>query len=62
MVTKFASDYGDVDVKILDKEQDIRTYQIKNIPGLIINDQLVSQGKVLTVREIARLANEATIA
>lgn len=62
MVTKFANDCDNVDIKILDNEKDIKSYQIKNIPGLIINDQLVSQGKVLTVREITRLANEAAMA
>ena len=60
MVTKYADDCDNVEVKILDNEKDRIGYQVKNIPGLIINDQLVSQGKVLTVREISRLVNEAT--
>lgn len=30
-------------------------FGINNIPGLIINDKLVSQGKVLTTREISKL-------
>ena len=59
MVTKFANEYDDVNIKILDDERDIKNYQIKNIPGLIINDQLVSQGRVLTVREITRLISQA---
>lgn len=59
MVTKFANESNDVDIKILDSEKDVRNYQVKNIPGLVINDQLVSQGKVLTVREISRLVNQA---
>lgn len=60
MVAKYADDCDNVEVKILDNEKDRIGYQVKNIPGLIINDQLVSQGKVLTVREISRLVNEAT--
>lgn len=30
-------------------------YGIKNIPGLVVNGQIVSQGKILTVREIKKL-------
>lgn len=60
MVTKYADDCNDIEIKILDNEKDRIGYQVKNIPGLIINDQLVSEGKVLTVREISRLVNEAT--
>ncbi len=62
MVTRFADDFADIDIKILDDKKDIDAYHIKNIPGLIINDQLVSEGKVLTVREISRLASEVSIA
>ncbi len=61
MVNKFADDSDNVDIKILDSEKDIVNYHIKNIPGLLINDQLVSEGKVLTVREISRLANEVSL-
>ncbi len=60
MVERFANDYENVEIKILDNKKDIETYQVKNIPGLLINDQLVSEGKILTVREISRLVNEAS--
>lgn len=30
-------------------------YGIKNVPGLVINGQIVSQGKVLSIREIKKL-------
>ncbi len=62
MVARFADDFADIDIKVLDDKKDIDAYQIKNIPGLLINDQLVSEGKVLTVREISRLANEISVA
>lgn len=61
MVERFKSDYDyDVNIKILDNMEEIKNYKVKNIPGLIIEDQLVSEGKVLTVREISRLVNEVT--
>ncbi len=36
-------------------EKTKRKYGIQNIPGLVINGKLISQGKVLTPREIAKL-------
>lgn len=61
MVSRFANDYdNNLDIKVLNSEKDIRNHNVKNIPGLVINDQLVSEGKVLSVREISRLVNEAT--
>ena len=61
MVERFKSDYDyDVNIKLLDNMEEIKRYKIKNIPGLVIEDQLVSEGKVLTVREISRLVNEVT--
>ena len=61
MVERFKSDYDyDVNIKLLDNMEEIKSYKRKNIPGLIIEDQLVSEGKVLTVREISRLVNEVT--
>ena len=62
MVSRFASDYNyDVNVKILDNKEEIENYNIKSIPGLVIENQLVSEGKVLTVREISRLVNKVTM-
>lgn len=34
---------------------DSKKYGISNIPALMIDEQLVSEGKVLTVREIKKL-------
>lgn len=40
--------------KINDEKQKNR-YGVRNIPALIIDDEIVSEGKVLTVREIKKL-------
>ena len=61
MVSIFVSDYDyDINIKILDNKEEIKNHNVKNIPGLVIDNQLVSEGKVLTVREISRLVNEVT--
>lgn len=44
-----------IDVEKLDDKNSINKYGVKNIPGLIINNRLVSEGKVLTSREITKL-------
>lgn len=33
------------------------SYGIKNLPGLVIDGKIISQGKVLPVREIYKLLN-----
>lgn len=38
-----------------DDKKSIDKYGVKNMPGLVINEKLVSQGKVLTTREISKL-------
>lgn len=43
-----------IKVTKLDEKNDIKKYGINNIPGLVVNEQLVSQGKVLTDREISK--------
>lgn len=43
-----------VEAQILDDDKSIRDYKISNTPALIINDKIVSQGKVLSEREITR--------
>ncbi len=42
---------------VIDKLDDSskNKYGIKNVPGLVINGQIVSQGKVLSIREIKKL-------
>lgn len=44
-----------IEVEKLDDKNSINKYSVKNIPGLIINNRLVSEGKVLTSREITKL-------
>lgn len=45
----------DVNIVRLDDKTSINKYGIKNIPGLVINEELVCQGKVLTDREIGKM-------
>lgn len=46
---------NEVQIQKLDDKSSINKYGVKNIPGLVINDKLVCQGKVLTDREIAKM-------
>ena len=39
---------------IEEDERSIKNYNITNTPALIINDKVISQGKVLTEKEIVR--------
>ncbi len=41
-----------IDVEILDSEKEISKYSVTNTPGLVINEKLVSQGKVINEKEI----------
>lgn len=45
----------DIKLEKSDDIKDIKKYGVNNIPGLVINDKLVSQGKVLTQKEISKL-------
>lgn len=50
MVERAIEQYdGSVEISLEDKNK-----IIKNVPGLIINNNIVSEGKVLSVREITR--------
>lgn len=40
---------------ILEEVNDRNNYGIKNLPGLVIDGKVISQGKVLPVREIYKL-------
>ena len=44
------------DIKV-EGVNDNNSYGIKNLPGLVIDGKIVSQGKVLPVREIYKLLN-----
>lgn len=52
-----AIDHSDLEINLteLNDPKDKKKYQIENIPALVINDVLVSQGKVLSEREISRI-------
>lgn len=40
---------------LLNDETSKNKYKVKNLPGIFINDKLVSEGKVLTERELKKL-------
>lgn len=44
-----------IDLELLEGDEYLNKYNIKNIPGLIINEKKVSEGKVLNDREILRM-------
>ena len=43
-----------VTTTIEEDERSIKNYNITNTPALIINDKVISQGKVLTEKEIVK--------
>lgn len=45
----------DIDLELLEGDEYLKKYNIKNIPGLIINEKVVSEGKVLNNKEILRM-------
>ena len=51
-----AVDDTDKNIKI-EEVNDNNSYGIKNLPGLVIDGKIVSQGKVLPDREIYKLLN-----
>ncbi len=54
MVERAIESYeGSVEIELEDNNK-----KVKNIPALMINDNMVSEGKVLTVREITKFMNE----
>ena len=44
-----------INLELLEGDEYLNKYDIKNIPGLIINEKKVSEGKVLNDREILRM-------
>lgn len=42
---------NNIDIKLVEKDN---RYNITNIPALVINDKIISQGKVLNEREIKK--------
>ena len=43
-----------LNLEIKDNDKLAKKYNIKDVPGFMINDKVISQGKVLTVREVLR--------
>ena len=46
---------NEVNIQKLDDKTSINKYGVRNIPGLVIDEKLISQGKVLTDREIGKM-------
>ena len=44
-----------INLELLEGDEYLNKYNIKNIPGLIINEKKVCEGKVLNDREILRM-------
>ena len=44
-----------INLELLEGDEYLNKYNIKNIPALIINEKKVSEGKVLNDREILRM-------
>ena len=60
MVTRASNAYsGRVVIELLDDMKEMKKYKIKNVPGLVINDKVVSEGYVPSVREIEHLLESA---
>lgn len=45
----------EIELELLEGDEYLDKYDIKNVPALIINDKKVSEGKVLNDREILRM-------
>jgi hypothetical protein len=58
MATRAADNVRE-DVKVIkeDDKSSVKKYGINNIPGLVVNEKLICQGKVLTDREISKFLN-----
>lgn len=54
-VLKAQEEYGHkINLEIKDDDKLAKKYNIKDVPGFMINDKVISQGKILTVREVLR--------
>jgi len=45
----------DINLLLLDDDASKNKYNVKNYPGIVVNGNLVSQGKVLTERELKKV-------
>lgn len=55
LLLKVANNYdGDVEIEFKDDQESMKKYNVKNIPGLVINGKKMSEGKVPNDREILK--------
>lgn len=55
LLLKIANNYdGDVEIEFKDDQESMKKYNVKNIPGLVINGKKMSEGKVPNDREILK--------
>ena len=55
LLLKVVNNYDeDVEIELKDDQESMRKYNIKNIPGLVINGKKFSEGKVPNDREILK--------
>lgn len=55
LLLKVANNYdGDVEIEFKDDQESMKKYNVKNIPGLVINGKKISEGKVPNDREILK--------
>lgn len=45
----------EIDLELLEGDEYLDKYDVKNVPGLIINEKKICEGKVLNDREILRM-------
>lgn len=50
----------DIKIELMDDNDSLKKYNIKNIPGLVINGKKYSEGKVLSDREIIKYIKSYT--
>lgn len=56
-IQKATKNYEDIEVIKDDEVNSLKKHNIKNKPGLLINDKLICEGKALTEREISKLVS-----
>ena len=45
----------DINLILLDDDASKSKYNVKNYPGIVVDEKLISQGKVLTERELKKV-------
>lgn len=61
-VLRAKDEYGHkINLEIKNDDKLAKKYNIKDVPGFMINNKVISQGKVLTVREVLRYISNYAI-